>query len=111
MLFKDISCLEVWQPLWLVEQNNLCNFGRGHHKKHFCEVISNLDHWFRRCCLKDFLSEALAALVFSGAKPFRGHYGKHSCEVIFKFGPVVQEMSFKETVYGRRTKTDHNSSP
>ena len=37
-----------------------------------------------------------------------------------KFGPVVQEMSFKEkvngrtdgcTTDGRQTKTDHNSSP
>ena len=30
----------------------------------------------------------------------------------FKFGPVAQEeMSFKEKVYRRRTKTNHNSSP
>ena len=59
----------------------------------------------RRCRLKDFLSGALA----------RGHHGEHSCEVL-KFGPEVQKMLFKEKVYrrwkeGRRTKTDHNSSP
>ena len=34
----------------------------------------------------------------------------------FKSGPVVQETSFKEKIYGRwtdaqRMKTDHNSSP
>ena len=29
----------------------------------------NLGQWFRRCCLKDFLSGALAAILFSGAKP------------------------------------------
>ena len=49
----------------------------------------------------------------------RGHHGEHSCEFM-KFGPVVQKMSFKEKVYGRRdvrtmdgkqTKTNHNSSP
>ena len=30
---------------------------------------------------------------------------------LYKIGPVVQEeMLFKEKVYGRHTKTDHNSS-
>ena len=28
----------------------------------------------------------------------RGHHGEHSCEVM-KFGPVVQEMSFKDISY------------
>ena len=41
------------------------------HGEHSCKVISDLDQWFRsRCCLKDFLSGALTALLFSGAKPF-----------------------------------------
>ena len=48
----------------------MCNFGRGHHKEHFCEINLNLDLWFRRFCLKDFLSGALVALMFGGAKPF-----------------------------------------
>ena len=35
------------------------------------EIILNLGQWFRgRCCLKDFLSEALAALMLNGAEPF-----------------------------------------
>ena len=53
-------------------------------KKQFCEIILNLDLWFRRCCLKDFLSGALAALMLSEAEPCNfgiGHYGEHSCEV------------------------------
>ena len=37
-------------------------------------------------CLKEFLSGALVALLFSGAESFmqfkRGHHGEHSCEVI-----------------------------
>ena len=37
MSLKDISYLELWQPLCLVEQKHLCNFGRkvGHpeHEK------------------------------------------------------------------------------
>ena len=36
-----------------------------------CEIILNLDQWFRsRCCSKNFLSGALAALLFGGAEPF-----------------------------------------
>ena len=47
-----------------MEQNHLCNFGRGHHEEHFCEIIFNLDQWFRRRChLKDLLTKALAALI------------------------------------------------
>ena len=45
----------------------MCNFDRGYHEEQFCEIILNLDKWFkRRCCLKYFLSGALAALLFSG---------------------------------------------
>ena len=43
----------IWsslQPSCLVEQNHLCNFDRGHHGEHSCEVISNADQWFRRRC-------------------------------------------------------------
>ena len=48
-----------------------CNVGRRHHEEQFCEIILNLDQWFmRRCHLKDFLSGALAALMFGGAEPF-----------------------------------------
>ena len=50
ILFKDMSYLEFWRPPCLVEQNRLCNFGRRHHEEHFCEMILNLEHWFRRRC-------------------------------------------------------------
>ena len=34
----------------------MCNFGRGYLEEQFCEIISNLDQWFRRrCVLKIFL--------------------------------------------------------
>ena len=69
MSLKDISYLELWQPFCLVEQNHLCSYGRRHHEEQFCEIILNLDLWLRRCRLKDFLSGALATLVFSGAEP------------------------------------------
>ena len=33
-----------------VERNHLCNFERGHHREHSCEVILYLNQWFRRRC-------------------------------------------------------------
>ena len=42
---------------------------RRHHEEHFCEIILNLEQWFwSRCHLKDFLSIALADLMFSRLK-------------------------------------------
>ena len=48
----------------------MCNFGRGFYEEQFCEIIFNLGQWNRRCRFKDFLSGALAALLFSGVEPF-----------------------------------------
>ena len=71
MPFKNSSYLELCRPFCAAEGNLLCTFGRGHHEVHFCEIILNLDTWFRRRCgLENFLSGALAALLFSGARPF-----------------------------------------
>ena len=70
MSFKRYSYLELWQPFCSAKHNHLCNFGRGYQEELFCEIILNLDQWFRRCHLKDLLSGALAALLFSGAEPF-----------------------------------------
>ena len=70
MSFLDISYLELWPPFCSAEQNHLCNFGQGHHGEHFFKIIFSLDQWFRRCHFKDFLSIALAALMFSGLEPF-----------------------------------------
>ena len=64
MHFKDISYLELWGPFCSAELNHLCNFGRKHHEEQFCEIILNLDQWFkRRCCLKIFL-------IWSSGCPF-----------------------------------------
>ena len=53
MSLKDISYLELRQPLCSVEWNHLCSFGRGYYEEQFCEIILNLDQWFRRCLFKD----------------------------------------------------------
>ena len=41
----------------------------GIKRNNSVKLFLNLDQWFR-CCLKDFLTGALAALLFSGAEPF-----------------------------------------
>ena len=59
MSFKDISYLELWWPLCSAEQKHLCNFGRMHHEEQCCEIILNLDQWFRRkCSLNIFLNRS-----------------------------------------------------
>ena len=71
MLLKGISYLKLWQPFCSAEGNHLCNFGRGYYEEQFCKIILNLGQWLRRRCgLKEFLSGALAALLFGGAEPF-----------------------------------------
>ena len=54
----------------------MCDFGRGYYEDQLCEIILTLGQWFRRTLrLKDFLSGALAALLFSGAEPFMQFMG------------------------------------
>ena len=84
MSLKDVSYLELWQPLCSVERNHLCNFGRRHHEEQLCKTILNLDQWFRRCCLKIFLMW----LPFCSAERNnlctfgRGYYEDHFYEII-----------------------------
>ena len=39
MSFKDISYLELWQPLSSVDWNHLCIIGKRHHEEQSCEII------------------------------------------------------------------------
>ena len=50
MSFKEISYLELWQPLFTVDWNDFCNFGKRYHEKQSCEIILNLDQWLKRKC-------------------------------------------------------------
>ena len=55
----------------------MCIFAREYYEEQFCEIILNLGQRFRRrCCLKDFLSGALAALLFRGAKFYKNIHVK-----------------------------------
>ena len=56
MSFKDIPYLELWWPFYSAELHHLCHFVRGYYEEQFCEIVLNLDQWFRRrCLLKIFL--------------------------------------------------------
>ena len=56
MSLKDISYLELCQPLCSAERSHLCDFDKGHYEEQFCEIILILDQWFKReCHLKTFL--------------------------------------------------------
>ena len=70
-MFKDISYLELWQPLCSVDRNHLCNSGRLHHEEQFCEIIFEfgpVDQEEIR--LKKILSRALVSPLFGGLEPF-----------------------------------------
>ena len=64
MFIKDISILLPWLPY------KVCDFGKEHHEEHFCVIILNVGHWFRRCGSKIFLFLALVVIKFSGVEPF-----------------------------------------
>ena len=71
MPFKDISNLELWQPFCSAECNHLFNLGRGYYEEQFCEIILNLDHWFRRKCrLKVFFIWSSGSPFVQGSQPF-----------------------------------------
>ena len=46
MSLKDMSYLELWQPLCSAERNHLGNFDRRHQEEQFSEIILDLDQWF-----------------------------------------------------------------
>ena len=50
---SDVVLSRVLATPLLAKRNHLCNFGRGHHEEQCCEIILNLNQWFRRCRLKD----------------------------------------------------------
>ena len=71
MTCKDIYNLELCQPLFFSSAEPFLQFCRGYEEEQFCEIILNLDQWFRRRChLNDSVCEVLAALMFGGADSF-----------------------------------------
>ena len=92
----------------MLSQAVLINFGRGQHEEHSCKIILNLDQWFSRCHLKDFVSRALVSSCSVEGNHLcsfgRGHFGDIRVKLHeFKLGSVVQrKMSFEEKHCKRR---------
>ena len=88
MLFKDISYLELLCPFCSAEQNHLCNFGRWYYEEQFCEIILNLDPWFRgKYLIKIFL-------IWSFWRPICSAGQNYLCN----FGTGYQEEQFCEII-------------
>ena len=61
----------------LAERNHLGRFGRRHYGEHFCEIILNLDQWFRIC-----ITQSSGGGVELLSNFGRGHYDGHFCEIM-----------------------------
>ena len=74
------------------------NFGIRHHEEQFCEII--LASGSGDVLLKDFLSGALAAHLFSGTEPFmlfcKRASWEHSCEVILNLDQRFRRCLLKK---------------
>ena len=70
MSLKDIYYLELWQPLFSVERNHLCDFGRRHREEKFCENKLIWTSGLGDVVLRYFSSGALVTFLFSGVEPF-----------------------------------------
>ena len=88
-----------------MEWNLLCNFGRVHQEEQLCEIILNLDEWFRRkCVLRLFLT-------WSSGSPFvqwsgticaisYGLYEEQFCEIILNLGDWFRRCGLKDFLSG-----------
>ena len=84
--FKDVS-IYLWWPCCSTELNILINFGRRHHKKHFFEIILNLDQLFRRrghlkICLIYSSGGLFSVLLNHLCNNGRGPYAEHFCDTV-----------------------------
>ena len=71
MSFKGISYLELWQSVCPIEGELFVQFGRVNQEEQFCEIILNLNQWFRRRCrLNTFLIWSSGGSLFGGAELF-----------------------------------------
>ena len=99
MVSLDIFYLELWWPFCSAEQNCLGKFGRHHNEEHFCEIILNLDKWFKDILYLELWS-LFSCVEWNRFGNFgRWHYEEHFCVIIFEFGPVVQESLFKDFLF------------
>ena len=97
-----ISHLELWQPLSLAEWNHLCNFDREYYGEHSCEIILNLDLWFRRCHLKQKFTDGRRTKTNHNSSPWTYDLGElktHSSEIERTYRIRNSRIGFIESVH------------
>ena len=97
MLFKDISYLELRQPLSSAAWNHLCNFGRRYHddEEQFCKNILNLVHGpvvqeemlFKGTSYLELWQPFCSAECNYLCNFSRGYTEEQFCEIILNLGP------------------------
>ena len=90
-LFLSLVAILFSGAEWFVQ------FQRGHYEEHFYEINLNLDHCFRRCRLKIFISSfgghfvqwsrTVCAILVEGIE-------LHFCEIILNLGPWLRRRCF-----------------
>ena len=95
MPFKDISYLELWQPLCSAEPNHLCNFGRGYFEEQFFEIILNLDQWsFKDISYLELWQPLCSAEQNHLCNFGRRCYEEQFCEIILNLGQWFRRRCF-----------------
>ena len=129
ILFK-ISYLELWWPFCLAERNHLSNFGRGHFRNYSCEIILNLNQWFRRRCRlkKKFMDDrkrpitkatrakirslwrtSLEPLVNTVKPVLRGHLKIDKTQILMTNGSLMKVKSIAYLQYFWPALSDNRS--
>ena len=88
------SYLKLCQP-FSAEQNHLCNFARRYYEEQYCEIILNLDQWFRRRCLiKIFLIWSSGCSFVQRSGPIsqfgRGQQEEQFCKIILNLDQLFR---------------------
>ena len=95
MSFYNISIYSSGSH-YVQQSKSFCNFGRGHYKKQFYEIIKILGQWFSRFCSKIFLYLALVAICSEDQNHVcnfsREHYEKPFCDFILNMDQLLRRI-------------------
>ena len=115
MSFKDISYLEIWLRFCSSKWKYLCNYGRGYNEQQFCDLF-RIKPVVQEMLFKRFL------ILSSGSPPVQWSgniYAILKEDIMGNSYVKLYEIwtsgsggdVIKIKVYGRGTKTNHNTSP
>ena len=106
MSFKDISYLELWQPLGSVDWNYLYNFGRRYHEEQSCEMFFEFGPMVQEEMLFKGISylELWQPFCFAEHNPLCNfgteYYEKKFCAIILNLGQWFRRCPLKDFLSG-----------